>query len=185
FAQRYRPAMELQFRTGGDAAAAAAAVRSAVHGLDPRLPVLTPEPLTHLIADALLPQRIGATLTLLFGLVGLLLAGVGIYGVLAYMAAQRTREIGIRVALGAGAGGVLRLILGRGARLVLVGLAVGLAVSIAVTRFIASLLYGVSAIDPIAIGAAMVLLAAVALLASYLPARRATRVDPVEALRAE
>jgi ABC-type antimicrobial peptide transport system permease subunit len=120
-----------------------------------------------------------------FGFLALLLAAVGIYGVVAYTTRQRTREIGIRMALGAQKGDVFRLILGQGSRLALAGVAVGIALSLAVTRFLKSQLYGVSATDALTFAAVGLLLAAVALAACYIPARRATQVEPTTALHCE
>ena len=133
----------------------------------------------------LLPARMAASLSAIFGLLVLLLAVLGIYGVTAYSVTQRTREIGIRMALGAGANDVLRLVAGQGLRLIFFGLAVGLAGSLGLSRFLASQLYGVSPTDPFTFIAIAVLLTGVALLASFIPARRATRVDPLIALRHE
>jgi putative ABC transport system permease protein len=115
----------------------------------------------------------------------LLLGAVGLYGVIAYSVSQRTREIGIRIALGAQQNNVMRLILGEGMLLILIGLTIGLAGSLALTRFLSSLLFGVTATDPITFGAVAILLAVVALAACYLPARRAMRVNPIVALRYE
>ncbi|HEX7049878.1 MAG TPA: ABC transporter permease [Longimicrobiales bacterium] len=183
--QNYRSKLVLAVRTEDDAGATVRAVRDAVHALDPALPLLDLTPLTDLIGDDLLTQRIGAVLTTLFGLLGLLLAAVGIYGVMAYSVGQRTREIGIRMALGAESGSVLRMILRQGLTLALLGVAIGLAAAFALTRFVSSLLYGVSATDPLTFAGVALILAAVALLASHIPARRAAGVNPMEALRAE
>jgi len=119
------------------------------------------------------------------GTMALLLSAVGLYGVIAYSVSQRTREIGIRIALGAQQNNVMRLILGEGMLVILIGLAIGLAGSLAVTRFLSSLLFGVTTTDPITFAAVAVLLAVVALAACYIPARRAMRVDPIVALRHE
>jgi ABC-type antimicrobial peptide transport system permease subunit len=160
-------------------------VRREVAALDPNVPVLNAAPLVEQIKWSLLPQRLAASVAGAFGLVGLLLASVGIFGLVAYAVAQRTHEIGVRMALGAQAGDVLRMILAQGVRLALIGIAVGLAGAFAVTRLLTELLYGVSATDPTVYALVALLLAGAALLACYLPARRATKVDPMVALRYE
>ena len=125
----------------------------------------------------------GVAMLSVFGLLALGLASIGLYGILAYAAARRQREIGLRMALGASRISVLRLMLGQGMSLVLVGIAIGLAASLATGRILSRMLYGVSATDPLSVGAAAAVLMAVALVACYLPARWATRVDPLTALR--
>jgi ABC-type antimicrobial peptide transport system permease subunit len=149
------------------------------------VPVTGAGPLSEQIDEALLPQRVAASIAGVFGLVGLVLASVGIYGIVSYTVAQRTREIGVRMALGARRGDVLALILRRGLRLSLYGIALGLAGAFVATRLLGEMLYGLSATDPLTFAGVSLLLAAVALLASYVPARRAARVDPMVALRCE
>jgi ABC-type antimicrobial peptide transport system permease subunit len=134
---------------------------------------------------ALLPARLTGTLLGAFGILALLLAAVGIYGVMAYSVAQRTREFGVRMALGAGAGELLALIIGEGARLTAVGLAIGTIAALGLTRVISSLLYGIQPTDVVSFAGAALVLTASALLACYIPAHRAIHVDPVIALRYE
>jgi ABC-type antimicrobial peptide transport system permease subunit len=130
-----------------------------------------------------LPSRVLSILAFALGLAGLLLASIGIYGVMAYAVTQRTKEIGIRMTMGAGRGDVVQLILAQAMRPIAVGVALGLAAGAAVSRVLASLLYGVSPLDPVVFGGVALFLSAVALLAGYVPAQRASRVDPMTALR--
>ncbi len=162
-----------------------AAVRREVAALDPDVPLQQAMPFSAMVGMGLFPQRLAATLIGAFGLLGLALAAVGIYGVLSFHVGQRTQEIGVRLALGAAAGDVVGMVLRQGLRLVAVGMAVGLAAALAATRLLTSLLHGVSATDPATFLAVPALLTAVALLASWLPARRAARVNPMTALRAD
>src|SRR5262245_16216472 len=186
FAQNYKSASILFLRTEGDPAAVTAAARQVVSALDQDMPVYDLKTMnTHLNGIALLFVRAGAALVGGFGLLGLLLAEIGLYGVISHSVGQRTHEIGIRMALGAQAGDMLRMALRQGMILTLIGLAAGLAAAFAVTRVMSSLLYGVTATDPLTFFLISLLLASVALLACYLPARRATKVDPIEALRQE
>jgi predicted permease len=172
-------------RVFGDPKAMALPVERAVHELDAELPVYNVHPMTLTMRLGSIFQRVAVTFASSFGFLALLLAAVGIYGVVAYTTRQRTREIGIRMALGAQKGDVFRLILGQGSRLALAGVAVGIALSLAVTRFLKSQLYGVSATDIVTFAAVGLLLAAVALAACYIPACRATQVEPTTALHCE
>jgi predicted permease len=163
----------------------AAALAAEVRRLDREVPLPTFRALRDLIGESLLAQRLGALLVGAFGVAGLLLACVGVYGAMAYTVGQRTREIGVRMALGAQTTQVLRLVLRQGVVLAAVGIGVGLAAALAATRIVGHLLYGVSATDPLTFAVVSVLLAATTLVATYLPARRAARVDPMVALRSE
>ncbi|HLL77414.1 MAG TPA: ABC transporter permease [Pyrinomonadaceae bacterium] len=183
--QNPNSSMFLVAQAGGDPAALAAPVREAVRSLDRDLPVYRVTTMERLVADSLAQRRFSMLLFGVFAGVALLLAIVGLYGVLSYTVAQRTHEIGIRMALGARASDVLRLVVGQGLWLTLLGVALGLAGALALTRLMAGLLYGVSAFDPATFAVVALLLTAVALLACLIPARRATRVDPTTALRAE
>jgi ABC-type antimicrobial peptide transport system permease subunit len=169
----------------GDAQAALAAIRDATRALDPRLSLARLETLDRHLALALFPARATGLLFSLSGAVALLLAVSGLFGVIAYSVSQRTREIGIRMALGAQRNDVLSMVLRSGMKLVGVGLAAGFAGAFAATRLLRSLLYGVSPVDPLTFAGVPLLLAGVALLACLLPARRAAKVDPMEALRYE
>jgi putative ABC transport system permease protein len=170
-----------------DPLAVASAVRAEVRALDPDVPVFAVQTLEQMVAGtrATFMRRYPAYLTGVFACVALLLALVGIYGVISYAVTQRTREIAIRVALGARTGDVLRLVLGHGLLLALGGIALGAAGALALTRLLSGLLFGVSAADPAVYGLVALLLAAVALLACLVPARRATKIDPMVALRYE
>jgi ABC-type antimicrobial peptide transport system permease subunit len=163
----------------------ATSVEESIHQLNPDLPLYNVNPLSVTMQLGTLVQRIAVTFAGSFGLLAMLLAAVGIYGVVAYSTRQRTREIGIRVALGAEKRGIYRLVLGQGFRLTVAGLAVGTVLAMAFTRLLKAQLFGVSETDAITFAAVGLLLAAVALLACHIPARRATRVDPMVALRYE
>ena len=159
-------------------------LRAAIRAADPSIPVYAVAPMTEQIATQTARSRFTMWLMGVFAAAALMLAVVGIYGVMSYLVMQRTREIGIRLALGAGGRDILRLVVGNGARLIGVGIAIGLGASFALQRLVASLLFGVTAAD-MASGVAVAVLAAVAMLACYVPALRATRVDPLHALRQE
>jgi predicted permease len=183
--QEHRSYVTLHARVAGDPMAFAAAVESTIHQLNPDLPVSDVRTLRSQVAFASMTERIAGTFVGAFGMLALVLAAVGIYGVIAYTTRQRTREIGIRMALGAQRSQVLRLVLGQGLRLTLIGLALGLALSLALTRYLRSLLFGIASTDALTFTAVAILLSAVALGACYLPARRATSVDPMVVLRYE
>ena len=175
-------ALVVRSKTG---AALLPALRTDVLALDKDLPVHTIKTMTQILSEPLAQRRIALGLTLAFAAAALLLAAVGLYGVLAQSVALRTHEIGIRLALGATAKDVAGLVVGQGLRLVLVGVAAGLGLSLALSSLVGSLLVGVTAFDPLTFASAALLLLAVALLASLLPIRRANRVDPMTALRCE
>jgi putative ABC transport system permease protein len=151
--------------------------------LDRLLPITSVRTMDDLRASALHSDRFNLWLIGSFALLALLLAALGIYGVMAYTTSQRTREIGIRLALGAQRGDVMKLVVGQGMKLALIGVALGLPASFALTRLIKSLLFGIGSADPLAFSAAVLMLAIAALLACYIPARRAAKVDPMVALR--
>jgi predicted permease len=160
-------------------------IRAEIAGLDKNLPVFGIETMAEHIASSLWEQRMAAGLISIFGLLALFLAATGLYGVIAYSVAQRTREIGIRMALGAQRTDIFRLVIGQSLRLAMIGVAAGLGIALGATRVLSGLLYGVSASDPLTFTAISLLLAGVALAASWLPARRAIRVDPTIALHYE
>jgi predicted permease len=176
---------QLLVRTSGDPARLAPAIRAAARDFDPLLPAPTVTTLSAEASSVLLPQRVAALVTGVLGVVGLLLAAVGLYGIVAYLVGQRTREIGVRLALGAGRRDVLRLVVGEGMRPVAVGVAIGLLLALGATRLMMSFLLGVSPLDALTFVGGAAVLTAVALTASYLPARRAAATDPVRALGAE
>jgi predicted permease len=184
-AQNYAPSFQALARIATETPSIAAAFRREVAALDPNLPIQNITTLRDQVGLHLWPARMFAGLMTALGCLGLLLAAVGLYGVISYAVARRTREIGIRMALGAQARDMLKMIIGQGLRLTLAGVAIGLAAALAVARLVANLLYGVSARDPITFLVVTLALAAVAWLACYIPARRATKVDPLVALRHE
>ncbi len=185
FRQEYTSGIVLMVRTAGDPAGVLPMVRREIRALDAGLPIFNEQSLEQIIANSLFLPRAGAFLLGGFGLLALVLAAVGIYGVISYSVSQRTHEIGIRMALGAGRRHIVRMVLGQGLALVLLGLGIGMALAFAGSRLVVSLLFGVTAGDPLIFSAIGLLLVAVALLACYVPARRATRVDPMAALRYE
>jgi putative ABC transport system permease protein len=160
-------------------------VREQVQSIDPTLPVFGAQMLTDTVSGSLAQRRFALEMVALFALTALFLAAIGIYGVISYIVSERTHEIGIRLALGAQPKTILQMLLGQGLGLALTGAIIGLVCALIVSRLMTSLLYGVSAFDPITFIAVILLLVAVALLACYLPARRAMRVNPMSALRSE
>ena len=160
-------------------------VRALVASMNPNVPIMTPQSAEEYTSLGLLPQRIAASVAGSLGIFGLILAAIGIYGVTAYAVARRTREFGVRLALGATPGDIFSMVLREGMRLAVAGSIVGLLLAAGAAQVLTSFLFGVKPIDPIAFTGAAVLFAAIGLAACYVPARRATRVDPSIALRAE
>lgn len=182
-AQEYSPFATVQVRTKGEPEAAIGTVRAAVQSLDTNLAITNVQTIREIMNQALWAPRMGAALLTLFGSLALVLAAIGVYGVLSYSVNQQRQEIGIRRALGAQEGDILRLVAGQGMRLALAGLALGLLLAAAFARLLASLLFGVSAMDPRTFIGVTAVLLVVALVACYIPAKRAIRVDPLVALR--
>jgi ABC-type antimicrobial peptide transport system permease subunit len=168
-----------------DARSAAPALRAAVRELDPNLPVIRIERLEQTTAIGLIPHQIAAALAGALGLIGLLLAAIGIYGVTAFAVANRAREIGVRIALGAVRAQVLRLVLAQGLALAATGIGIGIVLGLGSAFLLSRFLYGVEPTDVATIGAAALVFASVSAVASYVPARAASTIDPLVALRAE
>jgi predicted permease len=183
FLQRYRGDMTLHVRTAGEPSAMLAAVRREIQALDASLPLYNVKTLEEQKSNSLYAPRLAAALLTIFGLLALLLAAVGLYGIMSYSVNRRRREIGIRLAVGAQSYEVRRLVMVEGLTLVVVGLALGLVGAVSLTRLIQCFLYGVTSTDPVAFGGATILLAIVAMLANYIPARHASRIDPMIAIR--
>jgi len=172
-------------RASGDAAAAASAVRQAMQRLDPNLPIFDMKPMTAQVSESLYVERMVAALSVSFGALATLLAAIGLYGVMSYAVARRTREIGIRMALGAERGGVMWIVLKEVVILALAGVGIGLAGAFFLGRQVESQLFGLSPQDPATLAAAVAILLGVALVAGLVPARRATAIDPLVALRTD
>jgi putative ABC transport system permease protein len=185
YLQHPTDSMTLIVRSTSHPASLAAAVRSKVQEVDQNQPVDDVATMEERFSRAVAPQRFNALVMAIFAGMAVVLAAVGVYGVMAYSMSRRTHEIGIRMALGAQQRDVIRLVLHRGAALSFVGIALGLAGALALTRFLSSLLYGITVRDPLTFVAVSLVLTVVALVASYVPARRAAKVDPMVALRHE
>jgi predicted permease len=183
--QAYAPAATLQVRTAGKPEAVISGVRAQIQSIEPNLAITNVQTIGQIVDQGLWAPEMGAALLTVFGGLALVLAAVGVYGVLAYSVTQQTREIGIRMAMGAERSHVLGLVIGQGLRLTGAGLALGILLALAFTRQLSSLLFDVNAFDPLTYGSVTVILLFVAILACYIPAQRATRVDPLVALREE
>jgi putative ABC transport system permease protein len=177
--------MTILIHTSNDPKSIVSALRQAVWSIDPNQPISNVNTLEQIVSDSIAQPRLNMLLMMLFGGLALLLSAVGIYGLLSYAVTQRTQEMGIRMALGANVTDVLKLVLKQGMFLALIGVAIGLAGAFALTRLMRGLLFGVTPTDTTIFAGVAVVLTAVALLACYLPARRATKVDPLVALRYE
>lgn len=177
--------LSLVVRTAGDPLAQTNSLRSLVHNVDPNQPITAIRSMDENIAQSISQPRFRTVLLAVFAGIALVLAAVGIFGVMAYSVAQRTRELGLRIALGASRGRILQLVLAHGVRLTLVGVAIGLAATFLLTRYVSSLLFNVPAYDPMTLVGVVAALVVISLCACYLPARRATLVDPIVALREE
>jgi len=180
--QAWNAPRDLAIRTSVDPLSLVSAVRNEIHQVDPNQPISDVRTMDQVLGEETAARRLGMTLLTIFAALALLLATLGIYGVLAYFVVQHTQEIGVRMALGAQRGDILRLVVMKGMRLALLGVVIGLGVAFAMTRLMSSLVYGVGTGDPVTYATIALLLTGVALLACYLPARRATRVDPMVAL---
>jgi putative ABC transport system permease protein len=188
----YRPYLQapqnfgfISLRCAADPLSFVAAARQAIAHVNPDLPLTEIKTLERVMKDSIMGLTYVAVMMTVLGVVALVLACVGVYGVMAYAVEERTHEIGIRLALGAGAASVLRMVIGRSVLVTAVGLAIGLTVSMMLARFLSKLIFGVSAMDWMTFGGVSAALTAAALIASYIPARRATRVDPMLVLRNE
>jgi putative ABC transport system permease protein len=184
-AQNHETGVFLYARAAGDPASLVSAVRSTVRSLEPNLPLPDVRPAMDMIGGSLYAARMGTLLLAVFGGLALVLSAIGVYGVMAFSVSRRTREIGVRMALGAHRSAVLRLVMADGMRLILAGTVLGLTGALGAGRWLQSFLYGVSGLDAVTFASVPVILGAVALVACLVPARRAAKVDPLVALRSE
>jgi ABC-type antimicrobial peptide transport system permease subunit len=180
--QNFRVQNTLLIRTPETPGAMMKALAREIHALDPNLAPLITDRLQDQIDEISYSQRLAVTLVALFGAMALFLAAIGLYAVMSYTVSQGTRELGLRMALGAGVKDLLRLVMSRGLRLTAAGIVIGIVAAVMLTRLMADLLYKVSPRDPIVFGTAFIILIVVAFIACFVPAWRATRIDPVEAL---
>ena len=185
FKQDVFSAMWVMAETGGDPQSAAGAVRQVLKELDPAVPAFSITPLATVVSDSIADRRFSMLLLTTFAVIALFLAAIGLYGVVAYGVTQRTREIGLRMAMGASPGDVLGLIVGGGMKLAVIGVAIGLAGAVALARVVEKMLFQVEPLDPGSYVATAAILLVVAAVACYVPARRAMRVDPLVALQQE
>jgi len=175
--------MQVAMRTTADLRVAAGFARDAVRAVDPDLPLANVRMLEDIVSESMTQPRFSMLLVAIFGALAVVLAAIGMYGVISYSVAQRTQEIGIRMALGAARGDILRMILGQSARFALLGIVLGAAAALVVTPLMRTFLYGVAPADPLTFAAVSLLLIAIALAACYVPARRAMKLNPTIALR--
>jgi predicted permease len=185
YGQRPDRGLALVVSTGGNAARLIAPVRDAIHSFDRDIPTFSERPMTGLIDNLMAPFRLSAGVMSFFGVIALLLAGIGVYGLLNYSVTQRRQEIGVRVALGAGRGEIYRLVVTDAMKLTIGGLVIGAAAALPCATLIGTQLYGVTTSDPATYASIVLLLLLVGIAATVIPARRASRVDPIVALRAE
>jgi predicted permease len=185
YAQNTQYYYDLAVRYSGNPRPIVSEVRQAASDVDPRLPVVYQSTLDEKVDKAMASHSLVSTLSIFFGVLAAFLACIGIYGVMSYAVSRRTQEIGIRMAIGAGRGDVMRMVMGEVGRLVGIGLAIGIPAALAADRWVQSLLFGLKPTDPLTLASATALLLVVALFAGYLPARRAMKVDPMVALRYE
>jgi putative ABC transport system permease protein len=184
-AQAPRRSLALVLQTSSDPMSLVSAIRSRIADMDSDLPLSNMRTMEQILSESIMRPRFNMLLITIFAVVAMMLASVGIYGVISYSVSQRTHEIGVRIALGARPGDIFRMVVGQGLKIALTGVGAGLVAALALTRVMVSLLYGVQATDPLTFAAISAALTAIVIMASYIPARRATKVDPMISLRYE